>query len=580
MVCAGCVHAQAQDPDAIVMRVGPVEHTLREFSAHFHRVAGMEKAITLDRAGIEQVLEDRVTELLAHVSVMGDSGIVTRMDLYYTGLGVDQIYQRALTEHLLPKYLDTSDEVLGEVYGRLATQLHLEAIKVPTDAEMEEVQAALDSGEAFDAVARRLSRDPSSSHRGGNLGWIDADRFPVAQQEILWSLDIGEISAPIAERQFHAVYRLVDRRPGPALGSLEEERSRILRGIHQAELGRAGKQMHEDLMTAYNYRVDMDAAEWMREFLHRETAGARRTYDPEKDKPYAELGKPTDPPYWDRVPLEGADAERPVAFIDGDTLTALEVIDELDFKPQLGWPTFENILDVTDLCSSALYYRVQILEAKRLGLDRDPEVVRQVTDRTRMMFWRAYRRERLLPSITPTEEELRDLYEARIEEYRLPERRRFVLVNTVTPELAEQAADLFQEGLVPSSIVRELGGPDADFQITPDTTSGWVTRGQHPPIDPDLFRLSEGEVSEPIPDRGRYSVLRVERISPAHLVDFETASEELSKQIMRQREQERIAEMAEEARKTTDVWVDRETILGIAINEETVEQQRAGSKPF
>jgi hypothetical protein len=318
----------------------------------------------------------------------------------------------------------------------------------------------------------------------------------------------------------------------------------------------------------------MEAAEWLRAFLEEETAPARRTYDPAKDRPFAKIGEPTDPPLWTEAPLTGDDAERPVAFIQGDTLTALEVIDELDFQPTITWPEFKSVSDVLDLCGSALYYRVQLLEAKRLRVDQDPEVQRKINDRLRIMFWRAYTREKLNPELTPEDDELRALYEERFSNYSLPERRRFVLVNTPTRELAEQAADLFREGYVPSSVVQKLGVGDPDFEITPDTTSGWVVRGQHPALDPVLFELPEGEVSDPIPERGRFSVLRVEQISPAHDLTFEEVREALSQKSVEKRRAKRMAEMAAKAREGLDVWIDHDAILGMRIDTDAIARGR------
>lgn len=573
---AGQAQGPAADPDAIVIKVGPVGVTLQEFSNHFHRTAGDDPSMIPDRSAVQDVLDARVEMLLAYTSTMKDSTVLRRNDVIQALLAIDQIFQRALMDKLLPQYLKADEEVMRAVYDRLSHQLRLATIKVPTLVELEEVQAALDAGGSFDAVARRLSRDPYTAGRGGKMGWLDATSFSLEQQEILWSLPVGGVSAPFAETQFHAIYKVLDKREGPPLGSLDEERSRILRSVQRIELGRAGQELHDDLMNAYNYRVDTEAAEWMREFLHRETAGARRTYDPEKDKDYVRLGEgPTDPPVWTSAPLVGDEAARPVAYIDGDTLSALEVIDELDFLPTITWPTFDSVTDVLNLCDSALYYRVQLMEANRLGLEDDPEIRRKIATRQMIMFWRAYRREKILPKITPTMEELRATYESEIDSYFLPERRRFVLVNTPNQDQANQVVDLFKRGLVPSSVIREIGTPDSDFQVTPDTTAGWATYGVYPSLDHVLFKMSEGEVSDPILDGGRFSVIRLEKISPSHTKEFDAISEDMKRKTIDAREKETVAEMAEAARRDTEVWIDSDAIARMDIDVSMIEQQRS-----
>jgi len=572
----GLGQGPAPDLDAVVIKVGPVSVTLQEFSNHFHKAARDAPSMIPDRASVQGVLDSRVETLLAQTSTMRDSTVLTRTDAMMASRSIEGIVHRMFLEKAITKYLKADEEVIRAVFDRMSTQLKLAAIKVPTLVELDSVLAALSRGEPFDQVARRLSRDQRSSYRGGEIGWVDATGFSVEQQEILWSLPDGEVSPRFAERQFHAVYRVLDRREGPPLGSIDEERAGILQAIQRNELGRAGQELHDDLMTAYNYRVDMEAAEWMRKFLERETAGVRRTYDPEKDKSFVTLGgEPKDPRLWTEAPLKGEEAARPVAYIDGDTLSALEVIDELVFLPSLTWARFESVTDVTNLCDSAFYYRVKLMEAKRIGLESDPDVLRVIHTQQMYMFWRAYYREKILPEITPDPEEVRAVYEERIEDFYLPERRRFVLVNTPTREQAMQVQDLFRKGLVPSSIVRELGTPDSDFQVTPDTTTGWVTYGQIPVLDPILFRLAEGEVGDPFLDRGRFSVLRLEKKSPAHTQSFESIEADLSRQIRTAREKMVVSEMAAAARKDTEVWIDQNAIGRMDIKVALIEQQRS-----
>jgi hypothetical protein len=210
-----------------------------------------------------------------------------------------------------------------------------------------------------------------------------------------------------------------------------------MNGIHRLELGRVGQEIHDDLMAAYNFRVDREAAEWLRAFLKEETKDVRRTYDPAKDKPYVDFGEEKEEPVWTEAPLKGEEAARPIAFTKGDTLRALEVIDEMVFQPSLIWPVFDSVTDVEDLCDSALYYRVQLREAKRLGIDKRPEIKRQILDKERWMYMHAYRRVKIMSETEPTEEELHAAYDGRIEEFSLPERRRFHLFNTASSEHCE-----------------------------------------------------------------------------------------------------------------------------------------------
>jgi parvulin-like peptidyl-prolyl isomerase len=575
VAAAGAVaQSTAVDPNSIAIRVGEIEVTLKSFSQAYHIEATRQgSTITPDREGVETFLDQQIEQLLAHAWIMQDTFPMIRQDFYLGQLGIDRILQDALRKELLPQYLPTDDEVLRAVYDRMGTQLRLATIKVSTLVDLDSAQTELAAGESFERVARRWSQDPTSSRRGGDLGWVDASRFRTDTQELLWALPAGATSEPVAEPQFHAIYKVIDRRDAPTLPSFEDARKEIIAGIHRIELPRVAGEIHDDLLAAYNFRVDREAAEWLREFLHRETAGVRRRYDPEKDKPYARIGEPTEERLWEEAPLEGEEAARPVAYIDGDTLSALEVIDELVFTPGLTWPTFDSVTDVIDLCDSALYYRVQIQEALRLGLDKRPDVARDVKEKQRWMYYHAYRRAKIFPEVNPTDEEVRALYQERLPSYELPERRRFHLVNAPTRELAERARSLFLEGRLPTEIFRELHVPGQEYEITPDTTIGWVALGETPRVDGILFSLDEGDVSEVFPDQGRYSVLRVDGVSQPHTIRFEDVEILLRREIIKEREARVLARIAEDARSLFEVEVDRDLIARMEIDYDRIRER-------
>jgi len=94
--------------------------------------------------------------------------------------------------------------------------------------------AALSAGESFADVARRWSRDPSSS-RGGDQGELSRDDLPPALAEVIFRLEAGQVSAIVpAEYGFH-IFLVSERHPAEqaALAEVEEEIRGALRGQHE-----------------------------------------------------------------------------------------------------------------------------------------------------------------------------------------------------------------------------------------------------------------------------------------------------------------------------------------------------------
>ncbi|MFB3906866.1 MAG: peptidyl-prolyl cis-trans isomerase [Candidatus Eisenbacteria bacterium] len=549
-----------ESPDSpVVIRVGPIGVTLDEFSRDFHYEAKADTStLQPDSASVERFLRGYLRTIRLHAAILPDTSVFSGGDRYSIEMNRDMLLQSTLREELLLDYMPTDDATLREIHERLGRELHLAVIKVPTLVDIDSVQTALANGAQFGAVARRFSKDLRTAGMGGDLGWVPATKLPLSHQRALWNLPSGAVSPVLPEPNFHVLYKILGERPVETVPAFEESRDTILRSLAMLELGRVGREMHDDLMARYGFGWDDEAAEWLRAFLERETASARRTYDPKLDKSEVRLGDPHEGPFWSEAPLQGEEAARPVAWIDGDTLTALGVIDQLVFKPTLVWPLFQDRQNVIDLCDEAMYYRVQVREAFHRGIDKRPEVVRQLLNFRRWVQWRAYRRERILPKITPTEEELLSLWARTPSLHSLPERRRYVMINLPTTDLAAKAAAALREGRGPVEIAQELRGPGLTISVTPDSGYGLVPRRQSV-YDPVVFSLKAGEVSEPVADRGGFTVARVDEISPAHARTFEDARGELLRSILEERERREVDSiLASQA--TAEVWVDRQAI--------------------
>lgn len=559
----------APDPRTLALEVGPIDISLGELTREFHRAARSDtSSLTPDLNGVERFLPRYRDMLLLQAWALQDTSFLSDADRFGFVDTEWGLLQEAVKNHLIGNYIQSDEAAIRGVYDRMAVQLKVATIRVPTLVELDSAQAALARGLSFADAARRYSKEPATAARGGELGWISAAKIPIDVQERLWSAEIGVVVGPVADRQFHTLFKILDRRPGPPLRSFEEEKPDIVRGVYVLETGRAGVKMHDDLMARYHYRVDPAAAEWMRAFLERETATARRQFDPKVDKPFTQLGKTTDGPFWKEAPLTGDDALRPVATIDGDTLSAIEVIDELVFRPTLLWPTFEKVDDINELCDSAFYQRVLVREARRLGLDRRPDYLEQYWDRRRRFLWRIWRNRYIVEQVAPSENELRTLYDAQMERWDVPERRRFVLVSANAQAVAEEAAGMLREGYAPSTIVRSLEGPSINFEVTPDTTDGWYTRGRlHEPLETAVFGLEAGTVSAVMNERGRYTVLRVEEVSPARTLTFAEASTGLKTKLIQQREKEATKDLLAKATAKFPVTVHHDVIERMDIDQ-------------
>lgn len=87
-------------------------------------------------------------------------------------------------------------------------KIHVRHILTEQKYEAEDVLKKLQQGEAFEELARKFSKCPSSA-RGGDLGEVDAGRFVAPFAEAAVALPVGEVS-PVVGTQFgyHVIKRL------------------------------------------------------------------------------------------------------------------------------------------------------------------------------------------------------------------------------------------------------------------------------------------------------------------------------------------------------------------------------------
>lgn len=102
------------------------------------------------------------------------------------------------------------------------------------------------AGEDFAKMARELSDDAATRKEGGDLGYFGKDMLPKAIEDLVFSMQPGEIRGPVrADRGFHVI-KLVDRKTIDAkpLAEVEDD---IRMQLRQKEMDKQTKSYLADL---------------------------------------------------------------------------------------------------------------------------------------------------------------------------------------------------------------------------------------------------------------------------------------------------------------------------------------------
>lgn len=109
-------------------------------------------------------------------------------------------------------------------------------ILVKTEAEAKKVIADLGKKSSFDALAKKLSKDPGSAKNGGALDWADRRAFVPEFSEALAQLKKGETTRTPVKTQFgYHVIRLDDTRE-QKLPALDVVRGEIVKQLQQQRI--------------------------------------------------------------------------------------------------------------------------------------------------------------------------------------------------------------------------------------------------------------------------------------------------------------------------------------------------------
>ena len=110
-------------------------------------------------------------------------------------------------------------------------------ILTETVASMEEVRAMLDQGTDFEAVAKKVSQDPSASTNGGDLGFFTYQTMVPAFADAAFSMKVNELRGPIKTQFGYHLIKVVDiQKPGDFEALGENERQLIRRELFQHQL--------------------------------------------------------------------------------------------------------------------------------------------------------------------------------------------------------------------------------------------------------------------------------------------------------------------------------------------------------
>lgn len=560
VLAAGCGEKDSDESPA-VLTVGGTAFRLDEFEKAFweHQREKGVPADTSALAAFVPVFADRaLIDVLAHVEMPElPSGPAERLEDIRERAMIDALHRREFGEAFkVPR------QTLERAYERLGRRLKLRYIFVNELEEAEQIKNALMQGAAFSPIAQLQSRDDRSRDKGGDLGWVDYYDLPPVVRDKVFSLPVDGLGGPFPWSGGYQIFRVDEEIPNPARGTLEAERTRLEAEIRAVAVSDAKKVFEENLLRKYRYRTDPIEVTWMTAFLREKTSAVRRIGDPGLETA-DELSRSSSRVPWTSNPIPEADRERVLATMsmpDGD-ITPVLVLDQLITRPSIGWPRFEDNRDVEELLRQVALIWLEPRDAMTQGLDKDPQVIREVREREREIRTRVFLRSEVRSRAQATEEDALAHYQANLDKYEEPELRRFVAVGSSEWDNAVQASRLLRSGLSVEEIRTRLAPGDPSLQAVGGRGTPLLAHGQSPALDDVLFRLPLNGVSDPIPVGRSFTVAKVLEIRPAGPKPFEEVRSEIQTELTETRADSLLQALLDSRRDEFPVEIHWDTVM-------------------
>jgi peptidyl-prolyl cis-trans isomerase SurA len=182
-----------------------------------------------------------------------------------------QIIKTRIIEYFIKPNISIDEEKIREYYHRHIKQYQRPAhvrvsqilIRVPNTATTEELKIAkekmervcrrLQEGANFEEVALQYSEDPSA-RSGGDLGYFKKGEMIPAFEEVIFDMEVGEVSGVIKSSHGLHLLKVTERKEGDPIpyGEIEE---RVEKDCYRAELERLYAKWLQDIRNRSNVDV-------------------------------------------------------------------------------------------------------------------------------------------------------------------------------------------------------------------------------------------------------------------------------------------------------------------------------------
>ena len=428
-LCMSCAEEtdapEVTQDDLVVAQVGDKAITvkqLREFSdnlpkRHQSTKTGLERA----RNHLQTMIDMELLLIEAQNERIAQSpDFLRKMEKFKKRKLVGVFQQRnikvAIKENELQEYVEKE---------RLSRALRLGDILVDSKDKAEAVFAEIKGGKSFARVAEEWSINKDTSTRGGDMGqYLIKDQMIPILQNTLFSLAVGEVSAPIKIGDRYSIFKIIAEK---TINLKPQQRMKIEREFGIIKLGLEKAALVEQLKNKYRLEVDREG---LKVFVESLRQGALFAAEDEHNIVIYR---------YDKGRITAGDLVDVASDLKGDVLASLTNGEQvLSFAEKYAIPT------------------IMIVEAALdAGIDKEEEIATWIKDQRRQLLLAELRSKALEGKIDLSTEALQQHYDSHPKKYLHPEQLDIQEILVATEAEAQRLIEKIQEGIPMGELARK-----------------------------------------------------------------------------------------------------------------------------
>jgi parvulin-like peptidyl-prolyl isomerase len=455
--------------------------------------------------------------------------------------------------------IEVTDADVKKHFDLMGTTLNVKQILCDTPDQAAAAYDELEKGTDFESVAREYSKQQDAAE-GGMVVTVTYGTLIPEMQGPLFDLPVGGYTEPILTAHGWVIVKVlkIDKVNKPV--KFEEIKDKLVDDVRRQKQTVATNKYTDKLREEAGVVWHMDNMEIIFNAL------------PE-DRPFEEA-PPRNQEVYPLLFLEAGDLDKPLVSTNQRTITIKDFSDLYDQASFFNRPRKELRLGgIRGFLMLNIMNDISYEAVKKSGIENDPDVKKILQRKSEEISVNLLYEDMINKQTVITRDMMTNYYNDNIEQFNVPEKRKFGLVLAGDIETAQQAQEELRGGK-PVAIVAKAYSIDEDTRATDGLTKE-VSRGDNPEYDAVGFGLTRvGQVTEPFQTAKGWLVLKLVEMSPARVFTLEEAEGRVEAALRERENDRRLKELLAKWKEELGVVIHHDNLAKAKITERSPEEEK------